>query len=142
MLQKQLLSLAALASLTLSLIGGLSVAVPVGAQVDEILTSPQLEDIAQFSYKEGRGTEPTRSIQDIIVLIINTILGLLGVIFLVIIIYAGFLWMTAGGNDEQVGKAKKLLINSIIGIIIIVAAYAISYFVLHAILPNQIGGSV
>ena len=138
MLQKQLLSLAVLASLTLSLIG-VAVAVPVGAQIDKILTSPQLTEIAQDSYNAPTsGAVPTgRTVQDIIVLVINTILGLLGVIFLVIIIYAGFLWMTAGGNDEQVGKAKKLLINSIIGIIIIVAAYAISYFVLQAILPPQ-----
>jgi hypothetical protein len=44
-------------------------------------------------------------------------------------IYAGILWMTAEGNDQQVAKAKSLLINSIIGIIIVFAAYAITSFI-------------
>jgi hypothetical protein len=44
-------------------------------------------------------------------------------------IYAGILWMTAQGNDQQVTKAKTLMINSVIGIIIVFAAYAITAFV-------------
>jgi len=47
-----------------------------------------------------------------------------------LIIYAGFLWMTAGGNPEQVDKAKQWLTNAIIGLAIILAAYAISGFVI------------
>ncbi len=63
-------------------------------------------------------------------LIIRTILSLLGVIFLILILYAGFLWMTAGGNEEQLTKAKNLLKNSAIGLAIVLAAYAITYFVI------------
>ncbi|MBU0625044.1 hypothetical protein KKF05_01735 [Patescibacteria group bacterium] len=66
--------------------------------------------------------------------IINAALGLLGVILVVLLIYGGFLWMTAGGNTENVDKAKKLITNAIIGIIIVLAAYSISYFVLQRIL--------
>ncbi|PIR92378.1 hypothetical protein COU01_01910, partial [Candidatus Falkowbacteria bacterium CG10_big_fil_rev_8_21_14_0_10_44_15] len=58
----------------------------------------------------------------------------LGIIFLVLVLYAGFLWMTAAGNEDQVTKAKSILTTSIIGIVIIVAAYAIVTFVLDAIL--------
>lgn len=104
--------------------------------IDQILNNDQLNTVAQDVYNENTGATPNRSIQSIIVTVINTILGLLGIIFLVIIIYAGFLWMTAGGNDDQVGKAKQLMTNSIIGIIIIVGAYAISYFVLNAVINN------
>ena len=61
--------------------------------------------------------------------IIGTVLSFVGVLFLILMIYAGILWMTAGGNDQIVTKAKGLLINSIIGIVIIFAAYAITAFV-------------
>lgn len=61
--------------------------------------------------------------------IISVILGFLGVVFLVLTIWAGFLWMTAGGKDEQVAKAKNMLIRAVIGLIIILSAYAITSFV-------------
>jgi len=65
--------------------------------------------------------------------IINVALGFLGVVFLVIILYAGFLWMTAGGEEEKVKKAKSLIFQGIIGLVIIVAAYAISSFVMGSL---------
>lgn len=68
--------------------------------------------------------------------VINGFLSILGVIFLALIIYGGFLWMTAQGNDEQVTKAKGLIRNAIIGMIIVIAAYAITYFVLDAVLEE------
>lgn len=65
--------------------------------------------------------------------ILGVALGLLGIVFLVLMLYAGFLWMTAGGNDEKVGTAKKLITQAIIGLILVVAAYAISGFVVDSI---------
>lgn len=62
--------------------------------------------------------------------IINFILTFVGVIFLILTIYAGFLWMTAGGNEETVKKAKKWLVNSVIGLAIILSAYSITNFIL------------
>lgn len=73
------------------------------------------------------------SLEGIVVKVINGVLGLLGVIFLALTVYAGFLWMTAQGNDENVKKAKGILTTAIIGIIIIIAAYAITNFVISAI---------
>lgn len=60
--------------------------------------------------------------------IIRIILTVLGVVFLILTIYAGFTWMTAGGNDEKVEQAKKMLQRSIIGLIIIFSAYSITIF--------------
>lgn len=71
------------------------------------------------------------NIQVIIARIINVILGLLGIIALGIVLYAGFLWMTAGGNEERITKARKLLINGVIGLVIIMSAFAITLFVLN-----------
>lgn len=65
--------------------------------------------------------------------IIKVFLGLLGIVFLVLVIYAGFLWMTAGGDDKQVLRAKKMLINAVVGIVIILFSYAITSFILNAL---------
>ncbi len=65
---------------------------------------------------------------------ITLVLSFVGVIFVILIIYAGIVWMTASGNEEKVTSAKKIMTDSIIGLIIVVAAYAITYFVLEFIL--------
>lgn len=62
--------------------------------------------------------------------IINIALGFLGVLALGFILYAGFLWMTSGGNQDKVDKAKKILINASIGLAIILSAWAIATFVI------------
>lgn len=61
--------------------------------------------------------------------IVGLILSFLGVIFLALTVFAGFLWMTAQGNSAKVDRAKDLLINAVIGLIIIVAAYSITLFI-------------
>ena len=61
--------------------------------------------------------------------IINIALSLLGIIFVLLTIYGGVIFMTARGNEEQTQKAKSVIIQSIIGLIIVIGAYAISYFV-------------
>lgn len=53
----------------------------------------------------------------------------IGVIFMGLIIYSGILWMTAQGNDSQVKKAKDTIIKSIVGLVIIMSAYAVTFFV-------------
>ena len=63
--------------------------------------------------------------------IIRVVLELMGLIFLVLIIFAGFKWMTAGGDEEKITESKKLLTNSIIGLIIIFAAWSIATFVFY-----------
>ncbi|PLX26786.1 hypothetical protein C0583_05820 [Candidatus Parcubacteria bacterium] len=65
--------------------------------------------------------------------IIQAFLGLLGIIFLVMIIIGGFNWMTAAGNDDKAAKAKATLNRGVIGLIIILAAYIISAFVFRAL---------
>ncbi|MFZ6015822.1 MAG: IPT/TIG domain-containing protein [Patescibacteria group bacterium] len=72
--------------------------------------------------------------------IINIALGFLGAVMLILILYAGFLWMTAGGDGAQVDKAKKYLRNAIIGVAIILLSWAIASFVINALL-NATGGA-
>lgn len=61
--------------------------------------------------------------------IINGALTMIGTIFLILMIYAGFMWMTARGKEEQITKAKQIIVGTIIGLVIVVSAYAITFFV-------------
>lgn len=65
--------------------------------------------------------------------VINILLGFLGIVLLFLILWAGFSWMTAGGNAEKVQEARTRIINAVIGLIIVVAAFAISNFVLGSL---------
>lgn len=68
---------------------------------------------------------------EIIAQVISYALSFLGVLFLSLLIYAGFLWMTAAGDQEKITKAKDILQSSVIGLIIIISSYTITYFVLQ-----------
>ena len=92
----------------------------------------ELGDEAGFNIDQGLG--------DVVGLVIQAFLGLLGIIFLILIIFAGYNWMTAGGEEEKVRKAKSTISRAVIGLIIIVAAYAITYFV-FAYLPGATGST-
>jgi type IV secretory pathway VirB2 component (pilin) len=65
--------------------------------------------------------------------IINILLGFLGIIAVIIILAGGFKWMTAGGNEDRVGEAKKMIIQGIIGLVIIFASWAIASFVITSL---------
>ncbi len=75
----------------------------------------------------------TNTLPELIGNIIAVLLSVLGIIFVVLVVYAGFLYLTAAGDTDKVKKAKTLLTQSIIGLIIIVAAYAIAAFVIDAL---------
>lgn len=62
--------------------------------------------------------------------LVNTFLSLIGIIFIILIIYAGFKWMTAGGNEEQVTKAKSTIVNSVIGIVVVMGAFVLYRFIM------------
>lgn len=93
---------------------------------------------AQLQTELGLGNEDPRSI---IANLINITLGFLGIISIIIIMYAGFLWMTSNGNPDKINKAKHTLISGLIGLIIILSAFAIAAFVLDLIYRATYGGS-
>lgn len=80
---------------------------------------------------------------DLIVIIgriINIALGFLGIVLLVIMLYAGYEWMTSGGDAAKVDSAKTRLRNAIIGLIIIMMSFALVNFILNALLSATGGG--
>ena len=66
--------------------------------------------------------------------IIRAALGLLGIAAVILIIYGGFIWMTAGGNEERIATAKKILLNASIGLIIILSAYGLVSFIMNQLI--------
>lgn len=74
--------------------------------------------------------------------IINVFLGTLGVVFLVLLLIAGYFWMTAGGDEAKIKKAKAYIRNAVIGLVIIVSAFAIVNFILKALADETGGGGI
>lgn len=74
----------------------------------------------------GSASETVRQITGEMV---GRLLSFLGIVFLLLILIAGFMWMTAAGNDVKAQKAKKVMTTAVIGLIIISAAYAITAFI-------------
>lgn len=64
---------------------------------------------------------------------IKIFLGFLGMIAVILILYAGFLWMTAAGNDDNIKKAKQILSAAVVGLVIILMSYGLATFVLEQV---------
>lgn len=92
-----------------------------------------------LNYAAGTGLSNTQDIRITIAKIIRIALGFLGIIAISLIIYAGWLWMASAGNPEKIEQAKKILQNAVIGLIIILSAFAIVSFILN-MLGNGSGG--
>jgi hypothetical protein len=77
----------------------------------------------------GEADARPEDIRKIIVNILKVFLGFLGFIFVILVIWGGFKWMTAAGNQDDVEKAKGILKTGIIGFVIVMCAYIIVHFV-------------
>lgn len=73
--------------------------------------------------------------------IIKVAFSFLGTIFICLTLYAGFLWMTAGGNEDNLEKAKKLLTQTVVGLIIILSAYSITFLAFRVASGGSTDGS-
>ena len=93
---------------------------------------------------ETAGYDPATnetSFAKIVGTVVRIFLSLLGVIFISYTIYGGFLWMTAAGNDEKITKAKHIIRDGIIGLIVILSAAGIYYFIAEFLINTGSGGS-
>lgn len=64
-------------------------------------------------------------IRGIILTIINFFLGFLGLLAVIMVIYGGFLYVSSAGNEENVNKAKKILLYAVLGIVVIIVSFAL-----------------
>ena len=98
-----------------------------GGMVKKAATGAGYADATETSFAELIGT------------IIKGVLSFVGVIFMILMVYAGFLWMTARGEDSQIEKAQSIIQSSVIGLVVMLAAYSITSFVVPMILDKTAG---
>ena len=103
------------------------------AQQPTLANTGQLDqqDVAFFN---SAGLPANVSLTRMIANIIEVALSFVGVILIILIIYAGFLWMTSAGNQEKISKARKIMVAAVVGVVIVFSAYAITVFVIDRIL--------
>ncbi len=86
--------------------------------------------------KDNSGLPSVTNPVDVVAKVIKGALGLVAIIFFIMIIIAGFRWMTAGGNEEAITSSKKNISNAIIGLVVILFSYAITYFVFNILIGS------
>jgi hypothetical protein len=112
----------------LSLVLSCFLVVLVNAQPDIGLGTAQ--GIAQQSGLSTSGATET-GLAETIGRYINLLLGFTGIIFLLLTLYAGYLWMFGGGNEENIAKAKKILTSSTVGVVIVLLSYSTTSLILY-----------
>jgi lysylphosphatidylglycerol synthetase-like protein (DUF2156 family) len=86
----------------------------------------------------GYGAADETTLSQTIGSVIKTALSLVGTIFLGLTVYAGFLWMTASGDESKVEKAQSIIRSAVIGLIIALGAYGITNFVVGRIVEKTV----
>ncbi|NCD01072.1 hypothetical protein EOL94_03200 [bacterium] len=104
--------------------------IPAFAQIDKAFDDSGDSAFATFS-ESSDVYQNTQSIDSIIYSGLNLLFSILGVVFLILIIFGGAKWMISRGNQDDVRKAKDVLISSIIGLLIVLAAYALTWFIFN-----------
>ena len=79
---------------------------------------------------QDKGVGLSSNFQGLTGTVLAGIFYILGTIFLLLMIYGGYVWIKAAGRDQEVDRAKRILMTSIIGMIVILASYAITNFIL------------
>lgn len=79
------------------------------------------------------GVDQTNQLASRVGVVIRTALSLSVVVFLIITVYSGIQWMTAGGNEETVKKARTRITRAVIGIIIVIGAWAATSFIINSV---------
>ena len=107
-----------------------------------VFASSPIGALQNVGSKAGYAPANSTTISSIAGLIVNTVLSLLGIVFIVLIVYAGIIWMTSSGDEAKIEKAQHILRNSIIGLIITVSAFAIYNLIIQFMVAAPGGGPV
>lgn len=101
-------------------------------------TAPDVDLPAKGAIPENSGLFEGTSLIDVIVIIINWVLGFVGIIIFIIFLYAGFEYATAGGEQSKAESAQSRMANAVIGLIIIFFAFVASNAVLSFVFQDSI----
>ncbi len=111
-----------------AVIMALSLAVPAqAALLNTVKTGELMNNVNNLATQTEYNT--TTTVDSTIASIIRIAMSFLGSIFIILMIIAGMNWMRAQGNEEVVKKSKETIINLIIGLIVVIAAFALSSFI-------------
>lgn len=94
-------------------------------------------ETAELSGIKEKGKE--KEVEEYVQLLTNIALSLIGVIFFILMVYGGYKWMIARGEAKEVETAKDTIIRGVIGLIIVILAYAISSFVIRGLVTATVG---
>ena len=114
------------------IVGALIAPSQILAQSGQINPTSRAKGLLDF-LEIGAGVEETLTPERILANLIQIALGIVGLILIILIIYGGWIWGSARGNEERVTYAQNLIRNSVIGVIIIFSAYFITAFVVGKI---------
>jgi hypothetical protein len=103
--------------------------------------NPMLNRLQNVGTNAGYGAANETTVTEIVGMVINGMLALLGTIFIILMLLAGYNWMTAHGDEEKITKAKDTLRAAIIGLIIVIGAFAIWRFISDFLITSP-GGSL
>ncbi len=104
---------------------------PVKADLSDAFSVNKGKSFGLFAKNMGYATgDQATTVESFVAIVIEAVLGLLGVIFIIFIFYGGIMWMTAGGGEEKIKKAQTIIKRAVIGLAITLLSYSISYFVI------------
>ncbi|TAL19774.1 hypothetical protein EPN90_02445 [Patescibacteria group bacterium] len=108
---------------------------PVGPQSTPGLINQFLTQTGE----QGAGYSPAAKTSPLAIVFaaIRTFLALLGIVFTVLLLYGGYMWMMAKGNEQMVEKAKETITRAVIGLIIIVSSLAITQYVFYGLAAGK-----
>ncbi len=117
--------------LILGVVATTAFALPVVSLAQPDIMSLTEEVAGKSGYDVKQVTDTTLS--ETIGRIIRIAMSLIGTIFFILLVYAGFLWLTAQGDEGQVDKAKDIIKTSTMGLVVVMAAYGLSAFLVGVV---------
>jgi len=87
----------------------------------------------------GEASADARDIRVMVIYVIKVFLTFVGIIMLILMMWAGFKWMTAAGNEKQVEEAKSQIKAAIIGFVIIILSHLLVIYIGECVLDIATG---
>jgi lysylphosphatidylglycerol synthetase-like protein (DUF2156 family) len=94
-----------------------------------VFANPAINGLTEIQIDSGYDVADQTSMSKILGMAVNGFLSILAIIFIILMLYGGYIYMTAGGDESKVTKSSDIIKRAIIGLIIVIGSYAIWAFV-------------
>ena len=116
--------------------------IPASAGLVDQISNSATNTLENAFNQTFSAADAVRTPTQVVGFVIKTMLAFVSVVFVVLVLYAGFTWMTARGNDEALTTAIGTLQTAIVGLVITMAAYVLAYFIFNVVLEATTGSSI